>query len=219
MAFLDYDKLEQTPVEHDPYDWLVVPQFVRPDAFPSIVEDYPAVPGAGSYPPSVLDIKGRFAELMAELDGPLFRAAVERKFGVDLSDRPTMFTVRGFCRRKDGGIHTNSTTKIVTVLLYMNEPWNDPGGRLRILRSGTDLNDYVAEVPPDGGTLLLFLRSDHSWHGHEPFEGARRAVQMNWVTGPEVVAYEQRRHRLSSLLKGFGRSRRANLERDRQGAS
>ena len=75
------------------------------------------------------------------------------------------------------------------------------GGRLRILRSATDLNDAAEEVSPNGGTLLVFRRSDNSWHGHEPFEGQRRAIQMNWVTDEEVVEHEQRRHRFTSTLK------------------
>ena len=62
-----------------------------------------------------------------------------------------MYTVRGFVRSRDGEIHTDSKTKLITVLLYMNEGWESDGGRLRILRSGTDLEDSVAEVPPYGG--------------------------------------------------------------------
>lgn len=203
---LDYAKLAATPVETAPYEWLVVPEFLRPESFADIVKDYPKVPGPGSHPPSVLEIKGRFADLMAELDGPQFRAIVEQKFDLDLSDRPTMYTVRGQCRAKDGSIHTDSKTKIITVLLYMNDDWDASGGRLRILRSGTDLEDYVAEVPPSGGALLLFRRADNSWHGHHSFEGPRRVVQMNWVTDDDVVAHEQRRHRFSSRVKRlFGR--------------
>lgn len=201
MSLLDYDALRATELQREPYDWLIVPDFIRADAFESIVADYPRVPGPGSHPPSELDIRGRFAELMTEMDGPAFRELIEQKFGIDLSDKPTMYTVRGFCRRTDGKIHTDSETKVITVLLYMNQRWDADGGRLRILRNGTDLNDYVAEVPPHGGTLLVFRRADNSWHGHEPFEGQRRAVQMNWVTSADVVNYEQRRHRISSTLK------------------
>lgn len=201
MTLLDYDALKRTDLQTEPYNWLIVPDFVRSEVFDGIVEDYPAVPGPGSHPPSELTIKGRFAALMEELDGPRFQELIEEKFGIDLTDKPTMYTVRGFCRKTDGKMHTDSETKIITVLLYMNQRWDADGGRLRILKNGTDLNDYVAEVPPHGGTLLVFRRSENSWHGHEPFEGQRRAVQMNWVTGAGVVAYEQRRHRISSTLK------------------
>ncbi len=204
MAYLDYEKLENTPTETDPYKWLICENFVNQQELPAILEDYPDVPGPGSHPPSILKIEGKFKELMAEMDQPRFRKLVEKKFDVDLSDKPTMYTVRGFCRAKDGSIHRDSETKIITVLLYMNEEWDTDGGRLRILRSETDLNDKVAEVPPHGGTLLMFKRSDNSWHGHEPFEGKRRAIQLNWVTSDKVVAHEQRRHKVSSVLKKIG---------------
>lgn len=203
MTLLDYDALRHTPLQTEPYDWLLVPNFVRPEHLEPIIQAYPRVPGPGSHPPSELDIRGRFADLLEELDQQPFRELVEEKFSIDLTDRPTMFTVRGFCRRSDGKVHTDSDTKLITVLLYLNRHWESNGGRLRILRSGESLDDYVAEVPPDGGSLLVFRRADNSWHGHEPFEGQRRAIQMNWVTAPEVVAFEQRRHRLSTTLKKF----------------
>lgn len=208
-GYLDYGALADAPVARDPYDYLIVPNFVRAERLGAVVEDYPDVPGPGSHPPSELDIRGHFRSLMAELDGPEFRRLIEGKFGIDLSGRPTMYTVRGYCRSSDGKIHTDSKTKIVTVLLYMNQAWDADGGRLRVLRSEDSLEDYAAEVPPHGGTLLAFLRSDHSWHGHEPFEGRRRAIQMNWVTDAEVVAYEQRRHRISTAVKKLNPFRRA----------
>ena len=130
-----------------------------------------------------------------------FRAAFEEKFEIDLTDRPTMITVRGRCWEKDGSIHTDSVTKLITVLIYMNSSWEDSGGQLRLLRSGEDLEDYVAEVPPEEGTLIAFRRSDHSWHGHKPFVGPRRVIQLNWVTSQGVLRYETRRHRYSAFLK------------------
>jgi len=139
---------------------------------------------------------------VAELQGPAFQEAVEKKFDIDLTDCPTMYTVRGFCRSRDGKIHTDSKTKIITVLLYMNEAdWPSEGGKLRVLNNGTDLEDYAAEIEPKGGTLLVFKRSDNSWHGHHSFEGKRRAIQLNWVTEASVVKREQSRHGFSSKIK------------------
>jgi SM-20-related protein len=117
------------------------------------------------------------------------------------SSGPRCARYAAICKKKDGGIHTDSKTKIITVLLYLNEHWGDEGGRLRLLRNGTDLDSYVAEVPPTNGTLLLFRRSDNSWHGHKPYEGPRRAIQFNWVTSEDVVRKEQGRHRLSTRVK------------------
>jgi hypothetical protein len=70
-----------------------------------------------------------------------------------------------------------------------------------LLRSGTDIEDVIVEVPPDEGTLICFRRSDNSWHGHKPFVGPRRVIQMNWVTSQRVLRYEASRHRLSAALK------------------
>lgn len=201
MAYLDYDALKRTPLRRDPYDFLIVENFILPTRFGDVSRDFPKTPGPGSHPPSELDMRGHFQALMEELDGPEFRAAIEEKFAIDLAGRPTMYTVRGHVRARDGSIHTDTKTKIITVLLYMNEGWEADGGRLRILRSATDLEDFVDEVPPNGGTLLVFRRSENSWHGHKPHEGPRRAVQLNWVTSPGVVEREQGRHRFSTRLK------------------
>jgi hypothetical protein len=174
---------------------------LRSDRFPEVLADYPEVPGPGSHPPAELSIRGHFEALIEELRGPEFQAAIERKFEIDLTDRPTMYTVRGFVWEKDGAIHTDSVTKIITVLLYMNERWQEDAGRLRLLRSPNDLEDFAAEVPPYGGTLLVFRRSDNSWHGHKPFVGPRRAVQLNWVTTQDVADHEQLRHQFATKLK------------------
>lgn len=201
MSYLDYDALERTPLRREPYDFLIVENFVLPERFGEVSADFPGTPGAGSHPPCELDMRGHFAAMMGELEEPRFRAAIEASFGIDLTGRPTMFTVRGQVRARDGNIHTDTKSKLITVLLYMNEGWESDGGRLRILRSGTDLEDYVAEVPPNGGTLLVFRRADNSWHGHKSHEGPRRAVQLNWVTSQDVVDRELGRHRFSTKVK------------------
>lgn len=210
MQYLDIDALGATPLRSDPFDYLVLPGFVRGSVFAEVVSDYPVVPGPGSHPLSELSVGGHFKRLIDELNGSQFRQAIEDKFGIDLLSRPTMFTVRGECRPSDGKIHTDSETKLITVLLYMNDTWDRDGGRLRILRSAVDLDDYVEEVPPHGGTLLVFRRSEKSWHGHQPFDGPRRAIQMNWVTDRSVVRREQGRHRLSSTIKKLNIFRKAS---------
>jgi SM-20-related protein len=201
MSYCDFEALEHTTLEREPFQYIVVPDFLRAETFPEVIADYPKVPGPGSHPPAELDIRGHFAALMDELHGSRFREAIERKFDINLTDRPTMYTVRGFVREKDGSIHTDSTTKIITVLLYMNERWQEDAGRLRLLRGPDNLDDYVAEVPPYGGTLLVFRRADNSWHGHKPTSGPRRAIQLNWVTSQDIVDGEQRRHQFSTRFK------------------
>lgn len=200
---LDLDRLNGTPLTRDPFEFVIVPGFLKTEAIPALHADFPKVKGPGSHPTSTLRIGATFGRLLAALEGPEMRAAIETKFGVDLTGRPTMITVRGRCRAEDGGIHTDSVTKIITALIYFNGKWENTGGRLRLLRNANDIEDYVAEVPPEEGTLLAFRRSDRSFHGHKSFEGERRAIQLNWVTGPDVVRRELGRHRLSAWFKSL----------------
>ncbi len=201
MSQIDLVGFSRTPLEREPYDYLIVPGFVKPDALAEITADYPAIDRAGSFPLAGLKAGPAFDALIAELEGPAVRDAFAEKFGIDLAGRPTTVTARGRCQARDGRIHTDTETKIITVLIYMNDGWDGDGGRLRVLRSGADLNDYAAEVPPEAGTLLAFRRSERSWHGHEPFVGERRVIQLNWVTDEEVVRRELRRHRVSAWFK------------------
>jgi hypothetical protein len=59
----------------------------------------------------------------------------------------------------------------------------------------------IAEVPPLAGSRVAFRRTANSWHGHEPFEGPRRAIMLNWMTNAVAVRREVGRHRLSARLK------------------
>jgi hypothetical protein len=163
--------------------------------------DYPAVDKPGSFALDDVPVRGAFAELIEALKSDAFRAAIEAKFGLSLAGLPTTFTVRGQSGPDDGNIHTDSKTKVITVLLYLNPAWAPDEGRLRLLRSGEDLEAVAAEVPPDFGTLLVFRRSERSWHGHRLFIGPRRVVQMNWVISQRVAGWQMFRHRISAAVK------------------
>ncbi len=201
MPHLNIDKLKAATVETSPYLYTVVPGFLSPESVRRINATYPKIEKGGSYPIESLDENMAIKEVIEELDGPGFQQAIADKFGVDLDGRPKMYSLRGYTRAKDGQIHTDSKDKIITVLLYLNENWQQPGGRLRILKNGSDVDDFVAEVPPDNGTLLVFKRSDNSWHGHHPFEGPRRSLQMNWMTSEGSKGFHAIRHKLSAAVK------------------
>jgi SM-20-related protein len=200
-SVLNLATFKAAPLCREPFDHLVVPGFLKAEARAAINADYPAVDRPGSFPLTEVKYGPAFAAMIDELRGDALREAFAEKFGIDLKDRPTMFTVRGHCREKDGQIHTDSASKLITILVYMNPTWEQSGGRLRLLRSATDLDDVVVEVPPEEGTMICFRRSDHSWHGHKPFFGPRRVIQMNWVVSQTVMRYETERHRLSAALK------------------
>lgn len=209
---LDLDRLRASPLRRDPFDFVVVEDFLRSEHIAGLLADFPAIADHGSYPIEMLRPGPRFAGLAAELTNAPLREAIEEKFEVDLNNRPTMITLRGYSDGKDGGIHTDSATKIITLLLYMNPEWHEAAGRLRLLRRGDDLEDYVVEVPPVAGAMVAFRRSAASFHGHLAHVGKRCSIQLNWVTEAAVVRRELARHRWSARLKAlnpFARARAA----------
>jgi SM-20-related protein len=198
---LDLESFRAAPLARDPYEHLILCGFVKPAALRGLNSDYPHIEQSGSFPLESLKFGPGFRALVEALESAELRKAFEEKFGVDLSNRPTTITVRGRCGSRDGQIHNDSASKIITVLLYVNPAWDDSGGRLRLLRSRDDINDFAAEVPPSGGALVAFLRSGRSWHGHLPFQGERRVIQFNWVNDARNQRMAILRHRLSASVK------------------
>jgi len=200
-SLLRVEALDATPLVTDPFEFVYVPHFVDERAFAEINRDFPRVDRGGSYPVDTLDCGPSFKRFVEALEAPELRHAVERKFGLDLTDCPTMVTVRGHGRTKDGGIHTDSLDKVITLLIYMNEDWPHEGGRLRLLRGPEDIEDYVCEIPPVRGNMLAFRRSERSYHGHLPAEDRRLSLQLNWMTDVASRDSELKRHRRSAMLK------------------
>ncbi|SMF75407.1 2OG-Fe(II) oxygenase superfamily protein [Tistlia consotensis] len=201
QGLLDLERFAATPLVREPFDHLIVPAFLRPEAMPRVAADFPAIEEGGSFPVASLRCGPAFEELLAEIQSRRTAEVLGEKFGLDLTDKPVMITVRGQSREKDGRVHTDSKSKLLTVLIYMNDAWDSSGGRLRLLRRPDDLEDFVAEVPPHQGTLLAFRCADNAWHGHKPFVGQRRSIQVNWMHHSSVAWREQARHRLSALAK------------------
>ncbi len=209
MLALDYDRLAATPVGEDPFAHVVVEHFVPPAALAAVLADLPLIQKGGSFPTEGLRLGPAGRALIDALEGPRFRAAIAAKFSLDLQDAPTMITLRGQTREKDGRIHCDSTAKRVTVLLYLNpetEDWARQDGCLRLLRGPVDIEDYAVEVPPVNGTLLVFPNGPTTWHGHKQFVGRRYAIQLNWMTTDDKARYEMRRHRVSAFLKRLTRA-------------
>jgi hypothetical protein len=198
---LNLAALEQSPVQKEPFPFVVVPNFVETKGLDEIEKDYPAISKPGSFPLETLNYGPGFSRFMRELRQPQFRDIMGKKLGIDLKNRPTTITVRGQAREKDGQIHLDSKSKLVTVLIYMNGKWEADGGRLRLLNSPDNLDDMIMEVPPAQGTLLAFLNTDNAWHGHKSFQGERRVIQLNWVRDNWVVWREKSRHTVSAFFK------------------
>jgi hypothetical protein len=198
MSLINLEAIRQAELHPEPFDFLVVPDFLSQDVLQRVNEDYPAVDTAANHPLKSLQYGPLFAALVEEIQSTAFARALGARFDLELEPLPTTITVRKFCERTDGNIHTDHKSKMITALLYFNENWNHEEGQLRILRSNSDIEDYSAQVPPHGGTLLAFRRTDHSWHGHTRFVGERRMLQLNYLNQNPLAIATQRISRFST---------------------
>lgn len=201
MPHLNMSALRAAKVETEPYLYTIVPGFLGDASVKRVNATYPNIEKGGSYPIESLEANMAIKDVIAELDSSEFEDVISEKFGINLAGRPKMYSLRGYTRAKDGQIHTDSKDKIITVLLYLNDNWQQPGGRLRILKNNRNVDDFAAEVAPDNGTMLVFKRSEKSWHGHHPFEGPRRSLQMNWMTTEGSLGWHKVRHTISAAMK------------------
>lgn len=200
---IDFEAVAKTELTREPFQFFATPGVLSTKDLAAIRADFPDIRAPGIFPLSELSYGPAFGRLIEDIKSQELEDVLAQIHGVDLSDKPLMITVRGHARKKDGRIHTDTKAKFVTCLLYLNDTWDEGEGRLRMLRKPNDLNDFIVEIPPNGGTLASFLRSENSWHGHEPYVGERRYVMFNWMTSPQALQRELGRHRFSAKIKHF----------------
>jgi SM-20-related protein len=203
LSIIKLDALRAAPLRDNPFPYVVIDNFLRAEYADDVSRDFPEIKSRGSFPITQLKSGETFQRLVAELNSAALKAAIAEKFEINLDDRSTMITVRGKASARDGRIHTDTKSKFLTMLLYLNPVWEAEGGWLRILRSNKNLDDYVAEIPPTFGTCLLFKVTDNCWHGHKPFKGTRRVLQLNYVTDDAALNRHLLRHSMTAKLKSL----------------
>jgi SM-20-related protein len=201
MELVNMAKLRAASLQREPFEHVIVHEFLSAEVVQSVNATFPPITKGGSFPIESLAPGMAIKDIIDALDSAEFEAAIAEKFDAELAGKSKMYSLRGYLRAKDGKIHTDSKDKIITVLLYLNERWEPESGQLRLLRNGTDLESYVAEIAPEKGNLLVFKRGESSWHGHHPFEGQRRALQMNWMTSEGSRGFHAFRHKVSAAVK------------------
>jgi len=199
---MNFGAIKNADVHSDPFAFMLAGGVLDRDEAAQVRNDYPAINKPGYLPLSKLESTGKFKELVEDLQSPELAQILSEKFGVDLTGKPRMVTVRRLSQNSDGGIHRDSRSKILTVLIYLNDTWDgEDAGVLRVLRNGEGFNDYTMQVPPVYGNFFAFLRSDQSWHGHLPFTGERYVVQMAFLTSGEELKRKENRGGLQFFLK------------------
>jgi hypothetical protein len=67
---LDYDAFDAAPLRHDPFEFIVVPGFIRSDALEQLHRDFPEISGPGNHPIESLSLGPTFERFVEELKGP-----------------------------------------------------------------------------------------------------------------------------------------------------
>ncbi|GAB3318793.1 2OG-Fe(II) oxygenase [Luteimonas notoginsengisoli] len=191
-------------VAHEPFRFLIATAQLREAGREALLRDFPRYGSAGFFPYRERDCGPSIRALVAEFSGSAFARSLGARLGIpDLGGFPAIATLSDSVHRRHGTIHTDSACKIATALLYLNPSWPaGDAGCLRLLRRGDDIDALAAPaIPPLYGSLVAFRRADNSWHGHLPFEGARRVLQVAWLASAADATRKDRRGQFSRMVK------------------
>jgi Rps23 Pro-64 3,4-dihydroxylase Tpa1-like proline 4-hydroxylase len=203
MQLINSEKLSHAKVEKESFPFFHVDNiFLDHINTEQIINDFPDISDGGSFHLTSIRSGDSINQLIEELESKEFKKILENKFSVNLDETKVVTTLRGYSRKKDGKIHTDSKTKILTVLLYLNKNWSDDKGNLRLLKGNSNLEDYIKEIPCTFGSLVAFKVTDKCWHGFKSYEGKRLSVQLNYIY-PDAITSHNLRHKISSGLKAF----------------
>jgi hypothetical protein len=224
-VLLDPARLDRpdTTVQHQPFPFMMahgqLPDEVRDD----LDRDFPRYASAGFFPYDPADCGPSVNALIESMTAPAFARAIGARLGVEHLDQyPTLVTLCRLLNKRHGTIHTDSKSKVVTALIYLNPQWPDTSdGCLRFLRKIDDIDSVVApELAPLYGEFAVFKRCENSFHGHLPYEGERRVIQVAWLTSEEEKRRKTKRGKFSRAFKklfgsfdtrlGAGRDRNAS---------
>ncbi len=200
-AMLDLQRIRNAPVRWEPYPYFVVEGAIAPSQAQKVAAEFPAIDRPGAINVSETEYGPCFGALLDDLRSEDFRHLIAEKLNVDLEGRDIIVNVRGQMRLTDGNIHTDTPSKLVTVLLYFNGPGETDKTGLRILKNGSDLNDYVEEIPPRLGNMVVFKVTPQCWHGHNAVPGKRLSLQLNYLSGVKTRGKHQLAHRLIGRMK------------------
>ncbi len=207
MELIDLTAVRTAERSSEPYNYVLASNFLKQNRIDDLRRDFPAIDKPGYLTVDEVGLQGRFKQLIDELEGPELTEELSKTFGIDLHSFPRLTTIMKKSQPKYGAIHTDGPSKVMTMLVYMNDEWEqESGGRLRVLYDEKNYDRYKLEVPPTMGTMFAFLRADNSWHGHLPFAGERRVVQVAWVRSQADVDRKKKHNKLAQVFKGiFGR--------------
>lgn len=210
-VLLDPARLDRpdTMVQQDPFPFMVAHGQLPDDARGDLERDFPRYASAGFFPYDPGECGPSVNALINDMTSPAFARAIGQRLGIDNLDRfPTLVTLCRLLNKRHGTIHTDSKSKVATALIYLNPQWPDTSdGCLRFLHKIDDIDSTVTpELAPLYGEFAVFKRCENSFHGHLPYEGERRVIQVAWLTSEEEKLRKTKRGKFSRAFKKlFGR--------------
>ena len=224
-VLLDPARLDRpdTDVRQQPFPFMIAHGQLPDEARNDLERDFPNYASAGFFPYDPADCGPSVNKLVQQLTTPEFARAIGRHLGIEnLGQYPTLVTLCRALNKRHGTIHTDSRSKVATALLYLNTQWPDTSdGCLRFLNHVDNIDDLVApELKPLYGEFAVFKRCENSFHGHLPYEGERRVIQVAWLTSEAEKLRKTKRGKFSRGFKklfgvldrklGAGRDRNAS---------
>src|ERR1700709_2702919 len=116
MSVLNWKLLEAAQLTPDPFAPLHLLGVLEPAAVRDLPGEFPDIRTSGSFSLRDAPPGPRLTELIDELEADRFGALRSRLFKWDLPGRSTGVTLRGAAARRDGSIHTDSKSKILSLL-------------------------------------------------------------------------------------------------------
>ncbi|MFA6230367.1 MAG: 2OG-Fe(II) oxygenase [Rhodanobacter sp.] len=224
-VLLDPARLDRpdTTVLQQPFPFMIAHGQLPDEARADLERDFPRYTSAGFFPYDPGDCGPTVNTLIENMTAPAFASAIGARLGIEnLAQYPTLVTLCRLLNKRHGTIHTDSRSKVATALIYLNGQWPDSSdGCLRFLHKIDDIDSLVTpELTPLYGEFAVFKRCENSFHGHLPYEGERRVIQIAWLTSEEEKLRKTKRGKFSRVFKklagkldtrlGAGRDRSAS---------
>ena len=141
---------------------------------------------------STANLAQPWAELLDDLLSPAYTAWLQERTGIELVG---LLRSVGVYAHRNGdflAVHKDKPTKAITSILYLNPEWPaEAGGRFLMFESNDPTASPVDELAPQGGQLVAFPPTDHSWHAvstiKHPDEVERLTVQVEYWLSTELM--------------------------------
>jgi hypothetical protein len=143
VSMPDMNASAAPPEATEPIRYFVATGLLDPETLEDIQIDFPEIKAPGIFPMSDLNYGPAFRNLIEDIRNTELEDIMSQRFELDLVNKPLMITTRGRCQGKDGRVHTDTESKLVTALFYLDDVCDSGGGRLQFPRGPDHANELM----------------------------------------------------------------------------